>query len=100
MSISPEISTSEKIRLRGEAMSLKPSVFVGKEGISDAVIAALDNALKVSPLIKVRASPAPKEQRQQQIAALAAATGSFCVGATGHTSSFYRALPTSSNVEG
>lgn len=86
----PSIDTAQKIHLRGQAMKLKPSVFIGKEGVTNAVIAALDNALKLHPLVKVRSTPLPKEQRTLQTEALAQATQSFCVGATGHTASFYR----------
>ncbi|MCD8481923.1 MAG: YhbY family RNA-binding protein [Verrucomicrobia bacterium] len=87
---SDSITTAEKIRLRGLAMNLKPSVFLGKDGPTAAVIAALDKALNQHGLVKVRSSPVDRALRKQFQESLAAATESVCVGATGHTASYFR----------
>ena len=52
--MSVEISEREKKALRGRAHSLKPVVLIGKEGLSDSVVAAVDSALSTHELIKVK----------------------------------------------
>ncbi|MEC8025063.1 MAG: ribosome assembly RNA-binding protein YhbY [Myxococcota bacterium] len=52
--MSVEISERQKKALRGRAHSLKPVVLIGKEGLSDSVVAAVDSALTTHELIKVK----------------------------------------------
>ena len=52
--MSETISQAEKKKLRGLAHSLKPMVHVGKEGLSDAVIKTIDEAITHHELIKVQ----------------------------------------------
>ena len=52
--MSVEISERQKKVLRGRAHSLKPVVLIGKEGLSESVVAAVDSALTTHELIKVK----------------------------------------------
>jgi RNA-binding protein len=42
------------IELRGKAQLLKPTVYVGKEGITDTVVFELTKQLKKNKLVKVK----------------------------------------------
>ena len=48
------LSGSERKYLRGVAHSYKPMVQIGKEGLSDNVIDAIDTAIGANELIKVK----------------------------------------------
>ena len=79
----PKISSKERAALRGEAHHLTPLVHLGKEGLTQAVIATLDDALRTHELVKValtkNAAIDPKDAAHQ----LAGATGSDVVQASG-----------------
>ena len=48
------LSNAEKKVLRAKAHSLKPSVMIGKNGLTDTVLAEIDNVLNAHELIKIR----------------------------------------------
>ena len=48
------LSNVEKKALRTKAHSLKPSVMIGQNGLTDTVLAEIDNALNAHDLIKIR----------------------------------------------
>ncbi len=49
-----ELSSRERKKLRGLAHHLDPAVYVGKEGLSDALIASLMASLTAHELVKVK----------------------------------------------
>ena len=75
--------------LKARSQKLKPVIHVGHDGITDAVIAALDQALSDHGLVKVRFAD-HKSERKQLAADLAARTGSRQVLLVGHTVTLYR----------
>lgn len=82
--------------LRGLAHALQPVVHVGHEGASDAVGAALDEALTAHELIKVRMhQPTDKQALAGLLATRAQAQ--LC-GLVGHTAILYRAHPTAPQI--
>jgi RNA-binding protein len=74
------------------AHHLEPVVFVGKLGLTEAVIAATDRALEAHELIKVRFLEFKDEKRglTQQ---LSSATRSEIAGIVGHVAILYREQP-------
>ena len=48
-----DLSSKEKAELRGVAQRLKPSVYVGKNGVTDGLVAELEKYLKAESLVKV-----------------------------------------------
>jgi RNA-binding protein len=87
----PVIDARRRKRLRGLAHGLDPMVHVGHEGVTDAVVRSLDEALAAHELIKVRLhQPADKRGAAQ---ALADATGAVLCGLVGHTVILYRRHP-------
>ena len=74
--------------LRGLANPRRPLVQVGEAGISEAVVRALDDALKGHELVKVRLQqPADKKAAAQL---LAQKSGAELCGLVGHTVILYR----------
>ena len=92
------ISTKEKVRLRGEAMRLKPVLKVGRGGFSEGVQEQFDALLTQQRLVKIRLELDDRRERAALAGAIAAATGSELIGATGKTAVFFRAAaaPTAS----
>lgn len=76
--------------LRAQAHSLPPVVQIGKEGVTDPVIAALDAALTTHELVKAKLVPGASEDRHDAGARLATATGSELVQVLGRVLLFYR----------
>ena len=87
----------QRRHLRGLANPLKPLVFVGESGLSDAVVKAADAALSDHELIKVRLRQ--PEDKKAAAADLASRTGSELCGLVGHTVILYRAHPEDPQIE-
>jgi RNA-binding protein len=89
----PKITGKERAALRGEAHHLTPLVHLGKEGLTPAVIATLDDALRTHELVKValtrNAAIDPKDAAHQ----LAGATASDVVQVIGRTTTLFRHNP-------
>ncbi len=90
---SPALTGSQRKFLRGRAHRLEPVVLVGQAGASDAVIAAVDQALLDHELIKVRLRVGDRDSREAALAALCAGTGAACAGRVGHVAILYRPHP-------
>ena len=75
--------------LRGLAHSLKPVVQVGHEGLSEALLAAVVQALNDHELIKVRFGD-HKTERRELSRQMADSVGADLVGLIGHVAILYR----------
>jgi RNA-binding protein len=81
----------QKKHLRGLAHGLKPVVQIGTEGVTDAVIRAVDEGLFRHELIKIKFNDLKEKGLKEAIAGdLASKTGSEPVGMIGHTVILYR----------
>jgi len=78
--------------LRGQANRLKPVVYIGKNGVNDDVIAALNEALDSHELIKVKFHEY-KEERKEITAEIAKECTCEIAGIIGHTAILYRQNP-------
>ena len=89
------MSLTEKQRrhLRGLGHSLKPVIFIGQAGASEAVIAETGRALTDHELIKVRVTGMEREARDEALELLAKRTGSEMVGRIGHVAVLFRRNP-------
>ncbi len=76
--------------LRGLGHHLEPVVLVGKEGLSDGLVGALDTALTTHELIKVKLGESAGSDRRAIAEALAEASGSERVQVLGRTLLLYR----------
>lgn len=89
--------TGKQVRyLRGLGHALRPVVMLGRQELSDAVVASLDEALKAHELIKVKLQEGCLLDRHDVAALLAKATGSSVVQVLGKTILIYR--PSDNNL--
>ncbi|MFM7373724.1 MAG: YhbY family RNA-binding protein, partial [Chthoniobacterales bacterium] len=75
--------------LKARSQKLKPVIHVGHDGVTDALISALDQALDDHGLVKVRFTN-HKSERKQLAADLCVHTSSRQILLVGHTVTLYR----------
>jgi RNA-binding protein len=75
--------------LKSRSQKLKPVIHLGHDGITDALLAALDQALADHGLVKVRFTD-HKSERKALAADLATRTTSRPILQVGHTVTLYR----------
>lgn len=86
------VLTSAQTRfLRGQAHDLKAMLQVGGKGITDTLVAELDNALEHHELVKIKIAAEDREARDAMIAQLGERSGAALVQRIGHVAVFYRA---------
>jgi RNA-binding protein len=86
------MTSQQRKHLRGLAHHLDPVVMIGKQGLTDGIIAATAKALDAHELIKVRFLDF-KEEKKDLTAQLAEATASDIAGIIGHVAILYREHP-------
>jgi RNA-binding protein len=87
----PELTSKQRQRLKAMAHHLKPVVLVGKAGVTDAVVASVNQALLDHELIKVHLRE--PEDKTAMAAELTKATEAALCGVVGHTLIVYRPHP-------
>ncbi len=83
------LSGSQRKYLRGLAHGLRPAVQIGKEGLTDSVLAAVDTSLDAHELVKVQIF-AERDEREIVASALEDRLTCECVGTIGKMAIFYR----------
>lgn len=76
--------------LKSRAQLIKPALRLGRAGLTPEFLAAFDEALARTPLVKLRFEDF-KDERKALSKQLAEQTGSRLVQQVGHTAVFYRA---------
>jgi RNA-binding protein len=85
------INSKQAKYLRGMAHRLKPVVFIGQKGLTDALIRSTEEAFDSHELIKVKFIDYKEKNQKTDIArALEARTGSQLAGMVGHIAILYR----------
>src|SRR5262245_54919753 len=84
-----KLSNAQRAYLRRLAHHLKPVVQIGKQGLTAAVQASVDEALNAHELIKVKFMDF-RDQKHELTEELAAATGSALAGMIGNIAILYR----------
>lgn len=84
-----ELKGSEKKVLRGLAHGLHPVVFIGKQGLSAAVVGDIDRALNDHELIKIKFIDF-KDEKKALLSEIEEKTGCICAGTVGNTAVLYR----------
>ena len=98
-SASNKLSGKQRRYLRALGHHLTPIVLVGKNGVTDAAIDAIDVAIVTHELIKVRRSSECPQSRKEMALALSERLGAECVQQLGHTVLLYRAHPDKPTIE-
>ena len=91
MEESQPLTSAEKKELRGVAQRLKPHVHLGKQGLTEAVLAEIDTALLKNELIKVRFE-AERTVIEDHIAKIPAKLDCEYVGGIGKVGIFFRRI--------
>ncbi|HEY5935641.1 MAG TPA: ribosome assembly RNA-binding protein YhbY [Kofleriaceae bacterium] len=87
------LTGKQRRHLRGLGHTLEPIVQVGKGGIDDGLVAALEQALVDHELVKVKVGESAGMDRHEAADALASRTGSQVAQVLGYTVLLYRARP-------
>jgi RNA-binding protein len=86
------LTASQRTRLRGLAHHLDAVIYIGKQGLTESVIQATQEALRDHELIKVKFIDF-KDQKRDITQQLAEATFSDQVGIIGHIAILFRQNP-------
>jgi len=86
------LTARERAHLKARAHALEPRVQIGKTGVTDAVVAELDRALKAHELIKVKIL-AERDERDTLAEAICQRTDSALVQQVGKVVVLWRPKP-------
>lgn len=85
------LSKKQTLHLRSLAHSLKPVVLLGANGLTEGVIAEIEQALSHHELMKVKIPTDDRELKQKIVDAIVRETQAAKVQMIGHTLTLYRA---------
>ena len=94
-----ELRGKQRRYLKSLANQLKPVVYVGKEGVSPALLRSIEDAYNTSELIKVKLERNSPLDRKELGARLAEATTSYLIQILGHTILLYRPDPEEARLQ-
>jgi RNA-binding protein len=84
------LSNKQKQYLKGLSHTLKPVVQLGNNGLTEGVLAEIENALSFHELIKVKVPSDDKQEKQLIMDAIVGETKAIQVQAIGHVLVLYR----------
>ncbi len=87
------MEAKRKRRLKAKAHALKPVVLLGQRGLTDAVLAEIDHALRAHELIKVRVNADNHKARQDMVRIICERLNAEAVQILGHIVTLYRKNP-------
>ena len=79
--------------LKARAHSLHPILQLGEKGLTDAVVAEIERALGAHELVKIRAAPFNREERDVALVSICERTGAEAVQHIGKILVVYRQKP-------
>jgi RNA-binding protein len=95
-----KLSSRQRAHLRGLAHDQKPAVHIGKDGLTEAVVNAIDEAFNTREVLKVRVlDNAPQFVRGIAAGVVEAFSDVHLVQTIGHVAIFYRPHPDDPQVE-
>ena len=84
------LNKSQRQHLRSLAHHLNPVVIIGGAGLTDNVMAEIENALSHHELIKVRVNAGDRDERTDMIAKIIATTSAEAIQTIGHIVVLFR----------
>ena len=84
-----ELRGAQRKYLRGLANLMQPLVYIGKNGLSEAVVAAINEGMDDHELVKIKFLEF-KDGKKTLVSEIENKTGGNCVGMIGHVAIFYR----------
>ena len=88
----PQLSSNQREYLRKTAHDLRPVVQIGKQGLTEALVKAIETALTAHELIKIKFIE-HKEEKRDLANEIVSATGSELVAIIGNVAILYRESP-------
>lgn len=85
-----KLSNKQKQYLKGLAHPLKPVVQLGGNGLTEGVMAEIDNALAHHELIKVKVPSDDREEKQLVMDAIVRESGALKIQVIGHVLVLYK----------
>jgi len=92
-SMPPELNGKEKKQLRGIGHHLQPVVYIGKEGITDSVVRATEQALQAHELVKIKLGQNCPQDKHSAAETIADQAGAALVQLLGKTILLYLPNP-------
>jgi RNA-binding protein len=87
------VKGSDRAGLRAEAHHLSPAVHVGAQGLSESLVASLEDALRTRELVKVKLGKGADLSAREAAGTLAERTCSEVIQVIGRTVTLYRENP-------
>jgi RNA-binding protein len=87
-----ELTNFQRAELRRQANQMKPLVQIGKNGLTDGVLANLDQALENHELVKVKFLDF-QDEKKELTAEMADTTSSILISLVGNIATLYRQQP-------
>lgn len=87
-----ELTSRQRSRLRSLAHHLDATLYVGRQGVTDAVVKELDTALAARELVKVKMA-GDRDERAETADELARRAGAGLAGTVGRMAILYRRHP-------
>jgi len=84
------LTNKQKQHLKGLAHHLKPIIQLGSNGLTEGVLAEIDNALAYHELIKVKVATSDREMKKLIIEAIVRETQALKVQTSGHVLVIYK----------
>lgn len=84
------LNNNQRKFLRRKGQQLKPVVWIGQAGLSDAVLAELGQALEHHELVKVKVAAGERSSRDEMIDRMCEQSGAALVQRIGHMALLYR----------
>jgi putative YhbY family RNA-binding protein len=93
MSADGSLSPAERKALKARAHAIEPVVWIGDDGVSDAVVSEIDRALAAHELIKARAAGLARGAREAALVEICARCAAQPVQHIGKVLVLYRKRP-------
>jgi RNA-binding protein len=87
-----ELTNFQRTELRRQANQMKPLVQIGKNGLTDGVVASLDQALENHELVKVKFLDF-QDEKKTLTAEMVDTTRSILISLVGNIATLYRQQP-------
>lgn len=93
-----QLNEHQKRHLRGLGHALKPVVIVGNAGLTETVLAEIEQAVDHHELVKVRINAADREARAAMIETICAHTKGHAIQCIGHILLLFRRNPKKARI--
>lgn len=87
------LTSAQRKDLKAKAHHLNPVILMGNQGLTEAVLKAIDEALTAHELIKIKVAGAEREQRQEWLTAICDQLMAEAVDTIGRILIVYRKNP-------